>query len=338
MSEIEQRSVIHFYYKKGKTPQQIHPKLVAVYEKDAYTLKSVEYWYHQFKCGRNNVDDASKTGRPPLDDVDARILSTLNDYPFATLSMLSDACNCSIGTIYNHLTNILGYKNYTLQWVPYFLTDELKEKRLKGANELKAALIEESKKDFQKLITGDQSWFFLTYEPRNKWSLSAEEVPNRVSKAIHTQKVMITIMFTKHELLLVDLLPQGQSFNSEYFISNVMIPTLQRFQEVTGRKKAKLHLDNCRVHNSKKSYEWYNLNHIIRIPHPPYSPDLAPSDFFLFGYIKNKLAGRSFDSPTDLFEAIIEIVNSIPKETFDKVFKSWIERCDKIIRAKGYYI
>lgn len=34
-------SVIHFYYKKGKTPQQIHPKLVAVYEKDAYTLKSV---------------------------------------------------------------------------------------------------------------------------------------------------------------------------------------------------------------------------------------------------------------------------------------------------------
>ena len=91
---------------------------------------------------------------------------------------------------------------------------------------------------------------------------------------------MITIMFTKHELLLVDLLPQGQSFNCEYFISNVMIPTLQRFQEVTGRKKAKLHLDNCRVHNSKKSYEWYNLNHIIRIPHPPYSPDLAPSDFF----------------------------------------------------------
>lgn len=72
--------------------------------------------------------DASMVGRPPLDDIDAEILSTLNNYPFETLSILIDACHCFIGIIYNRMTNVLRYKNCTLQWVPDFLTDELKKK------------------------------------------------------------------------------------------------------------------------------------------------------------------------------------------------------------------
>ena len=79
MCENEQRSAIHFYYNKGKTPQHINHKLVDVYEKDAYTLKTVEYCYHQFKCGRNNIEDAPRVGRLPLDDIESRILSTLNE-------------------------------------------------------------------------------------------------------------------------------------------------------------------------------------------------------------------------------------------------------------------
>lgn len=37
---------------------------------------------------------------------------------------------------------------------------------MKGAEELKAVLIEESENDFKNLITGDQSWFYLSYEPK----------------------------------------------------------------------------------------------------------------------------------------------------------------------------
>lgn len=231
MSEIEQRSVIHYYYLKGKNPVKIQDKLIATYQSKAMKLKAIQYWFHEFKCGRSNVNDNPKSGRPPLDDIDAIILKTLTDYPFATLSMISEICDCSIATVYNHFTDILGYKNYTLRWVPYFLTSDLKNRRKNGAQQLKNALLNESKKDYNHLITGDQSWFFLSYEPKRKWSLTKEEVPVRVSKAIHTQKVMITIMFTKNNLLLVDLLPQGQSFNSDYFILNVLTPTLIEFRK-----------------------------------------------------------------------------------------------------------
>lgn len=94
-----------------------------MYEENAFFQKSVEYWCLEFKCGKFFVTDTPKTGRPQLDDIDLRILSTLNNYPFKSLLVLIEACNCSIGTIYNYWTNVLGYKNYTLQWIPFFLTE-----------------------------------------------------------------------------------------------------------------------------------------------------------------------------------------------------------------------
>ena len=188
MSEIEQRGIIHFYYLKRKTPSKIHEKLVGVYKCNALKLKTVEYWYHEFKCGRTNIDDNPRSGRPPLDDLDAIILTTLTKYPFSSVSQISEACGCSYGTIYKHLTEVLGYKNYTLRCVPYSLTNELKTKRINGAKELKSILISESRNDFNNLITGDQSWFFLSYEPVTKWSISHDVVPLRVSKRIHTEK------------------------------------------------------------------------------------------------------------------------------------------------------
>jgi hypothetical protein len=43
-------------------------------------------------------------------------------------------------------------------------------------------------------------------------------------------------------------------------------------------------------------------NPLLHVPHPPYSPDLAPSDFWLFGRIKTALAGRTFADPEGLLK------------------------------------
>jgi hypothetical protein len=39
-------------------------------------------------------------------------------------------------------------------------------------------------------------------------------------------------------------------------------------------------------------------------PHPPYSPDLAQSDFYLFGYVKECLTGLSFEDADQLLAAV----------------------------------
>ena len=70
------------------------------------------------------------------------------------------------------------------------------------------------------------------------------------------------------------------------------------------------------------------------MPHPPYSSDLAPSDFFLFGYVKGKLEGERFEEPEDLLFRIREIIAEIPIETLNNVFNEWIRRCNEVIQKK----
>jgi hypothetical protein len=48
-------------------------------------------------------------------------------------------------------------------------------------------------------------------------------------------------------------------------------------------------------------------------PHPPYSPDLGPSDFYLFGYVKRCLAGISFKDADQLLAAVKGVPEGIEK-------------------------
>jgi histone-lysine N-methyltransferase SETMAR len=96
-----------------------------------------------------------------------------------------------------------------------------------------------------------------------------------------------------------------------------MVPLVQDiFPHGRNRRALRLHLhlDNCLVHFSKVAERFLEVNDILRIPHPPYSPDLAPSDFWLFGRIKTALAGAEFDEPEQLLNAITELLNTIAFE------------------------
>jgi hypothetical protein len=57
---------------------------------------------------------------------------------------------------------------------------------------------------------------------------------------------------------------------------------------------AHLHLDSAKPHNSRLSIEKMEEYGFICVPQPFYSPDLAPCDFFLFGYLKFQLEGKTF--------------------------------------------
>jgi hypothetical protein len=62
-----------------------------------------------------------------------------------------------------------------------------------------------------------------------------------------------------------------------------------------------------------------------RLPHPAYSPDLAPSDFFLFEYLKDKLTETNYETQEQLKEAIIGIFTEMPQDALVSVFISWMK-------------
>jgi hypothetical protein len=80
--------------------------------------------------------------------------------------------------------------------------------------------------------------------------------------------------------------------NRAYFVTNIFIPLEQAIfprGRVPHEKRLVVHLDNCSVHISRVSIDCLEEHNILHIPHSPYSPDLAPSDFYLFPTVKEKL-------------------------------------------------
>jgi hypothetical protein len=67
-------------------------------------------------------------------------------------------------------------------------------------------------------------------------------------------------------------------------------------------------------------------NSFRRVPHLPYSPDLALSGFFLFGYTKHCLKGSFFSSEEELLLEIQNVLRGKSLAMLLAVFEDWMER------------
>jgi hypothetical protein len=75
-----------------------------------------------------------------------------------------------------------------------------------------------------------------------------------------------------------------------------------------------------------------------RAPHPAFSPDLAPSDFYLFGKIKTRLMGFEFESEQSLLDGVLGVINTISREELEGVFEDWLSRVDQCVQRDGDYL
>jgi hypothetical protein len=87
-----------------------------------------------------------------------------------------------------------------------------------------------------------------------------------------------------------------------------------------------IHADNDILHCVKTVTQVFDHKSLRRARYPPYWPDLAPSDFWLFKYLKGVLQGRSFDEPDELLSVLPGILRKVDRETLDAVFQEWMTR------------
>jgi len=59
---------------------------------------------------------------------------------------------------------------------------------------------------------------------------------------------------------------------------------------------------------------------------PPYSPDLAHCDFFLFQKIKSAVKGHHFESTEYIQKSVMQVLNDIPQAAFQECYKEWQHR------------
>jgi histone-lysine N-methyltransferase SETMAR len=148
--------------------------------------------------------------------------------------------------------------------------------------------------------------------------------------------MMVTIVWNPLGFHLLNALPKGNTFNAEYYRVNIPKNFLPLRPLVFG-KRLVIHAVNAKLHTARKSRAVCEEKRLRLAVHPPYSPDLAPSEFFLFGYIKHCLQGIAFLSREEFLAAIHEIVKAIPRPTLEDVFRHWMERLESLSQNNGAY-
>jgi hypothetical protein len=69
--------------------------------------------------------------------------------------------------------------------------------------------------------------------------------------------------------------------------------------------------------------------------HPPYSPDLAPCDFFLFPKLKMKLKGRRFQTAEEIQAESQAVLNMLQENDVQECFKNWQCHWDHCQASEG---
>jgi len=115
---------------------------------------------------------------------------------------------------------------------------------------------------------------------------------------------------------IVELVPTGQTVNQVYYLE-----VLERLREKVRQKRPELfannswilHHDNVPAHMALSVREFLATKQITVLEHPAYSPDLAPSDFYLFPKIKEILKGRHFYDIDDIRNNTTGALKAIPQ-------------------------
>ena len=98
------------------------------------------------------------------------------------------------------------------------------------------------------------------------------------------------------------------------------------------------HHDNAPPHRAAATVAYMNSAHFNLVSHPPYSPDLAPPDFFLFAKMKTFLGGKHFESVEEAETALDWFLGSITLREWNGAFDSWRRRMQRCIELDGDYV
>jgi transposase len=222
---MEQRAVMRFLTLKGLHARAIVAELRCVYKEDVLSLATVKKWCKRFVEGRTSLCDNPRSGRPLSTDLAKPITSMLKEKPFASYKVLCRHFRIPKTTCLRILHDNLGMKKFNLRWVTHALNSSQKAERVTLSHEILAVLESDPRNSFQNVITGDESWFFLYYPRFSIWAQSRDEVPERMSQKIDSEKCLISALWSVNGIHRLEDVPKGTSYDSAFFC-DIIVPRL----------------------------------------------------------------------------------------------------------------
>lgn len=346
-ADCEVRAVIRFLCAKGFKSVDIHHQISEVYGENIMSDGMVRKWVRAFKDGRTNIHDEERSGRPSVitDELIQKVDCKVKENRRFTISCLAEKFPAvSRSVLYEIVSERLNYRKLCSRWVPKMLSDEHKTKRLGSALSFIERYSNEGDDFLSHIVTGDETWVaYVTPESKQQsmeWRHSSSPRKVKFKQTISAQKIMCTVFWDRKGVLLVDFLTRGDTINAAAYCE-----TLQKLRRAIQNKRrgmlsagvVLLH-DNARPHTANRTQDLITSFGWEQLDHPPYSPDLAPSDYHLFLHLKKHLAGQRHSDDDEVKTFVKQWLSNQAASFFDDGIQKLVPRYDKCLNCNGNYV
>ena len=260
-----------------------------------------------------------------------------------SIETISAQFDVSVGTAHTIIHEELKMWKIRVKFVPRVLREYQKERRYHDSREM-VELINSDPAVLDALVTCDESWIYY-YDPETKrqssqWKHAGSPRPKKARQSKSTPKLLMIPFFDSTGMIYMHWVLTGQTVYEEYYVK-----VLREFRKRFRRKRPALfksgqwhfHHDKAPIYNTILVTDYLTKMGIKIVPHHPYSPDLAPCDFWLFRKLKEKLRGCRYETFEEMKEAVTKVIDMLTQEDFHGALQKLLEWYNKCIAAKGDY-
>ncbi len=340
------RATLLYEFKNQLTAADAARRIRNAFGEDAVSDGVARFWFRRFKGGNECIEDEQRKG-PPETCSNDEIKQYLGENPRATCSEIGQALDCDESTIRKRLHAINFIKKLD-KWIPHKLSDGNKIMRLTIANcqlPIANSLLARNANDpfIDRIVTCDEKWVDYDNSRRSgQWVEVGKPGGTIPKKSLTPRKILITITvwWTARGIVHIDYLPRGQTINSTVYCSQIDIvhqKLLQRRASLVNRKGVLLLHDNARPHVSLETQRKLQSVKWEVLPHPPYSPDISPCDYYLFLSLSNFLCDKRFNSEEEVKTEVDLFFSSKNPNFYSRGMNLLVERWQKIVDSNGDY-
>ena len=151
---------------------------------------------------------------------------------------------------------------------------------------------------------------------------------------------MESVFWDRKGILLIDFMPPGSTINAAVYCDT--LTQLQR--TIQTKRRGKLSRGVCVLHNNVGPHFSHVTTALLEkfkwdiLDHPPYSPDLAPSDFHLFLHLKKHVAGKKLDNNDEVQEEVMTWFKGQAADFYDSGIQTLVPRLNKCLDNADDYV
>ena len=235
----------------------------------------------------------------------------------------------------------LGVHKRCARWVPHQLTEEQKVGMVQWCLTMLVKNDSGRANSTWNIVSGDETWVYQ-FDPETKaqssvWLFPGDTQLLKFKRSRSASKQMVASYIAKTGHITTIPLEERCTVTADWYVHQCLPQVLHAVRTRRPKSGITLHHDNAPAHTAAITREFLASDGVQLLSHHPYSPDLAPCDFFLFPHVKKQLRGTRYDSPQDAIRAFTRAIDSVDKVTWSEVRKSWFQLMARCIEAQGGY-